>query len=729
VTDPTWRRLAGGTFALTIFVSASLLFVVQPMVGKMILPHLGGSSSVWTTCMLFFQLMLVVGYVYAHLLAQQLEPERQVLLHLGLVLAAIATSLPFALSDQLLSARSAPALWLLVALLASVGLPLFVVSSSAPLFQHWFSATDHPDADDPYYLYAASNVGSMIALFGYPFAVERTFDLDTQSRLWAWGFGGLAALTVGCGALVWRSETDAETTEAAEAVGGVDWSRRGWWVLITFIPSSLMLGVTDYLTTDIASVPLLWVFPLGIYLFSFILVFSRLPLNLSLYRGAIPVVTLLTLAGTFSGFLSMIGIVGAQLWMFYIQTVYFHGLLAEDRPPPEHLTEYYIWMSVGGAAGGLFNALLAPMLFDWTIEYYLILALGVALIPPLYGGDEGEGSKLLGWGMGVALAASVGTYLWSVYPIMEFDQVSSALGGLVLVAVIVGMGMVFPRGRNVGLALILLLGFGIYEGVSVDSHYERSFYASYSIYDDRIAGEEVRVFSHGTTQHGLQVVEGPLREQAAGYHHPAGPIGDVFAAYRPERVAVAGLGAGALAAYADPGDQFVFYEIDPVVEDIAREHFTYLEQCGEFCEVKIGDARKLLERAEPDTFEVIVMDAYNSDSVPTHLLTREAMKLYLSKLKEDGVVVMHVSNRYLDIEGVVGALVEDLGLASCTRSYSPTTDRNDESLAYASTYTIVARDSSDLDPLREQGQCSETNDAGVVWTDRFSNVASVFEWE
>ena len=729
MTDDTWKRLAGVAFALTIFVSASLLFVVQPMVGKMILPYLGGSSSVWTTCMLFFQLMLVVGYLYAHLIAQQFKPERQVVLHLGLIVAALVTSLPFQLSEAWLSTDSAPALWLLVALLASIGLPLFVVSSSAPLFQHWFSATDHPDADDPYYLYAASNVGSMIALFGYPFVVERTFAVDTQSTLWAWGFGGLALLTAGCGALVWRDEETAELTGAAEAVGGVDWTRRGWWVLITFIPSSLMLGVTDYLTTDIASVPLLWVFPLGIYLFSFILVFSRFEIRFSFYRIAIPVVTLLTLAATFSGYLSMMAIIGAQLWMFYLYTVYFHGRLAEDRPATEHLTEFYIWMSVGGALGGIFNALIAPVLFDITAEYYLVLALGIALIPPLYSGeDEDNPSTILQVGLAVVLGAAIGVYLLSVYPIMEFDQISSALGGLVLVGAILSMGFIFPRGRNVGLAILLLIGFGIHEGISTDQQYERSFYASYSVYEDRINGHDVDVFSHGTTQHGLQVQEGPLSKRAAGYHHRAGPIGDVFGSMSYDRVAVAGLGAGALAAYAEPDDEFVFYEIDPVVEDIAREHFNYLKQCGDACKVKIGDARKLLEKAEPNSFDIIVMDAYNSDSVPTHLLTREAMELYLSKVKEDGAIVMHVSNRYLDIQGVVGALVEDLGLVSCSKSYTPPPTQGD-SLAYASTYTIVAREASDLTPLTQTGGCASTPPADVVWTDRFSNIASVFKWE
>ena len=743
---PTKLRLLLLTFAVTIFTSASLLFVVQPMVGKMILPHLGGSPSVWTTCMLFFQTTLVAGYLYAHVIAQKMSPRWQIGVHFALIAAAVVTSLPFDIPEQFLQSQSSPALWLLFALLIAIGLPLLVVSSSAPLFQHWFAFTDHPDADDPYYLYAASNVGSMLALFGYPFFVERTFGLDVQSNLWAWGFGLLALLAAGCSAFVFNHQTEAPAKdtddaepEATPATSGelpyegragreedeVTWKRRGWWLLITFIPSSLMLGVTQYLTTDIASAPFLWVLPLGLYLLTFIIVFARLDIYLWLYRVAIPFFALLVLGATYAEFFSITVTVAIHLWMFFLFAIYFHGMLAKDRPSTDHLTEFYIWMSVGGALGGLFNALVAPALFDWMLEYYLILAVGIAVIRPRRA-DDGHASVLADWGAAIALAFTIGFYFWSV-ALLIFDTPGTMFGTLVVIGVAVGMSVKFPALQNVGLAVILLVGFANYEHIDTAMTYERSFFANYTVYKDRVEDHKVRVFSHGTTQHGMQAREERLQQVPLGYHHPRGPMGDVLHTIPHERIAIAGLGVGAMGAYAQKGKEVVFFEIDPVVEKMARKYFTYLEECGDRCEVRIGDARKLLEEAEPHSFDVIMMDAYNSDSVPTHLLTREALKLYLSRLTEDGVVVFHVSNRYLNVESVVGALVEDMNLPARTKSFTPS-EREAEALAYASTYVVVAREESDLREIAHSSEWDDPEAADVVWTDNFSNIISVFKW-
>ncbi len=718
-----WRhRLALGVFAVTIFTSASLLFVVQPMVGKMILPHLGGSPSVWTTCMLFFQSMLVVGYLYAHVIAQKLPPPWQIGLHFTLVALAVALCLPFDLPTQLLQSQSSPALWLLAALAIAIGPPLLIVSSSAPLFQHWFAFTDHPDADDPYYLYAASNVGSLLALFAYPFVVERSFTVDTQTTLWAGGFGLLVLLTVGCSLFVYDAG-DAPVGTTDREAEPLSWKRRGWWLLITFIPSSLMLGVTQYLTTDIASVPLLWVLPLGFYLLSFIVVFARMKLYLWLYRTLIPFVTLLVLAATFVEFFTITITVFLHLWMFFLFAMYFHGSLAEDRPHAEHLTEFYIWMSVGGALGGLFNSLLAPALFDWMLEYYLVLALGIACIWPIRTRSDAD-SPMVDWAAGLALAACIGTYLWSVR-LLSFDAPSTALGIGVLVIVVVGTVAKFPRVQNVALGMLLLIGFASYEHVQTATTYERSFFASYTVYTDRIEGNEVKVFSHGTTQHGIQATAEHRQNAPVGYYHPAGPIGDVFEQLPHEKVAVAGLGAGGLAPYHGTGAEFVFFEIDPVVEQIAREDFTYLDHCGEACRVEIGDARKLLEQKEPQSYDLLFMDAYNSDSVPTHLLTVEAVELYLSRIKQDGVIAFHVSNRYLNIEGIVGALAEKMGLAARTKSYTPSANSSD--LAYQSNYTLVARKKEHLRKLADAPGWEEPRVADVVWTDNFTNIVSALK--
>ncbi|MGM0558886.1 MAG: spermidine synthase [Myxococcota bacterium] len=740
----THNRVTSLAFALTIFVSATLLFVVQPMVGKMLLPHMGGSSSVWTTCMLFFQAMLVLGYGYAHVLAQKLAPKRQVWLHLVLLVLALAVSLPFTLDAQLLESSFGPLATLLGALFVAIGLPLFVVSSSAPLFQHWFGFTGHPDADDPYYLYAASNAGSMLALFAYPFVVERLMTVETQAESWAWGFGGLTLLAATCGMLVLGSrgavakEDDAVATRTADPL---TWKRRGWWLLITFIPSSLMLGVTHYLTTDLASVPLFWVLPLGLYLLSFILVFGRMPFFDRTLRFVLPPATLLLMGATVTKALPMSALVVCHLLLFFGFAMYFHGKLAQDRPHTEHLTEFYMWMSVGGALGGVFNALLAPVLFDWSVEFFLVLALAIALMRPFgvpVSEDEDQDEagattfvshkeRALRIGSAVLLVVAVADWVLAV-DMFFVDSFSTLFGFALVASVFVGFSVKFPMTRYIWVALVLLVGAAMDEDVESTVAIERSFYSDYRVYERNMNGHRIRVLSMGTTQHGLQDIDPGHEYRPVGYYHPAGPIGDIYGSVAHEEVAVAGLGAGALAPYTKLGTRFTFYEIDPVVEAVAREQFTYLDHCGDKCEVQIGDARKLLEEEPPGKFDLLFMDAYSSDSVPTHLLTREAVELYMSRVKEDGVVVCHVSNRYLDVESVVGAIAEDLGLATRTQAYRPQ-GVEEEALAYTAVYTVLARDEEDLGAIADDEYWRETDRADVVWTDDFTNIVSVMYWD
>lgn len=712
--------------ALTVFVSASLLFVVQPMVGKMILPHLGGSSSVWTTCMLFFQTVLLLGYIYAHGVAQSMRLERQVAVHLGIMLVAAVASLPLAVPEAWLQVEGSPAGWLLVALTIGIGLPLFVVSSSAPLFQHWFSKTDHPDADDPYHLYAASNVGSMIALLAYPFVIEPSVGLSFQSIGWSVGFVSLIAMTGATGALVLRRKSvDASgTAETAKQVEPLEWKRRGLWVLWAFIPSSLMLGVTQFLTTDIASVPLLWVLPLALYLLSFILVFSRWEIRVGgPMRTALPLVILFVLDFSVSD-ASMGLIVVAQLVLFGLLATHYHGELAEDRPVAEHLTEYFIWMSVGGAAGGLFNSLVAPAVFDRPMEYMVVLALAAGFMYP--NRERIEDELLPSWPVPVLLVPVGLLFLWMIHYLSLGYWVPMAVS---VVTVLAGLaiGLRWPRWENVAVAAVILLGMTSLQHTPGVVEYERSFFASYTVFAREEHGRTFVKFSHGTTSHGVQSRETELEETPLAYHHPSGPVGDVVDAIPHEKVGVLGLGAGAMAAYAEPGTDFTFYEIDPRVEAIAREHFSYLDQCGKRCTVEIGDGRKLLERTPPDTYDILFLDAYNSDSVPTHLMTREALELYLSRVDEDGVLVFNVSNRYLDIEGLVGALAEDKGLVARTRFHYPRRNLRNKNV-YTSVYTVVARDEEDLRNLAENPGWKPTKNNGVVWTDSYSDVVSILDW-
>jgi hypothetical protein len=712
--------------ALTVFVSASLLFVVQPMVGKMILPHLGGSSSVWTTCMLFFQTVLLLGYIYAHGIAQWMTLERQVAVHLGIMVMAALASLPLAVPEAWLQVEGSPAGWLLVALTIGIGLPLFVVSSSAPLFQHWFSKTDHPDAEDPYHLYAASNVGSMVALLAYPFVIEPSVGLSIQSWGWTFGFVALIGMTGATGALVLRRKSvdDAEASTPTTSAEALSWKRRGLWVLWAFIPSSLMLGVTQFLTTDIASVPLLWVLPLALYLFSFILVFSRWEVRVGgPMRTALPLAVLVVLDLSVSD-ASMSVIIAAQLLLFALLATHYHGELADDRPAPAHLTEYFIWMSVGGAAGGLFNSLIAPAVFDRPLEYMLVLALAAAFMHP--NPRRIEDDLLPSWPVPVLLVPAGLLFLWMIHYLRLGYWVPMAVS-VATVGIGCLIGVRWPRWENVAVGAVILLGMSSLQHTPGVLEYERSFFASYTVFARQEHGRTFVKFSHGTTSHGVQSREEELEETPLAYHHPAGPVGDVIEAIPHEDVGVLGLGAGAMAAYAEPGTQFTFYEIDPGVEAIARKHFTYLEQCGELCTVKIGDGRQLLEETPPDTYDILFLDAYNSDSVPTHLMTREALDLYLSRVDEDGVLVFNVSNRYLDIQGLVGALAEDAGLVSLTRFHYPRRELRNRNV-YTSVYTAVARNRDDLRSLADSEAWKPTESNGVVWTDSYSDVVSILDW-
>jgi hypothetical protein len=720
------RRLLG-LYATTIFLSASLLFVVQPMAGKMLLPHLGGSSAVWSTAMLFFQTMLMGGYVYAHVLARRLEPTRQILLHGGLIAAAIAISLPFEIPSQLFfEASQYPALWVLVALTSSVGLPLFVVSSSAPLFQHWFAHTDHPDADDPYHLYAASNMGSMIALLGYPFVVEPLIGVDSQTWLWAAGFVVLGGCTAACGGALYRQlEGEADTSSPNTSTISLSWGRRLRWVLYAFVPSSLMLGVTHYATTDLASIPLLWVIPLALYLLTFILVFAQSPVRVPKHlRAAIPVVAFLVLGATFWS-IPLYVVVPAHFGLFFLLTLYFHGRLAEDRPDTSQLTQFYIWMSLGGALGGLFNGLIAPAIFDRMFEYTGMIAVGIALIEP--DPERIDDPFAPTWAVPAIFLPFAALYLWSL-GILEIDAGGSILTSIALLAAGFGLSYWKPRLEHAVAAVILVVGISNYMTTPGAIDYQRSFFGSYTIFE-RNTGEygPFRHFSHGTTSHGVQSLHEDLDATPLAYHHPKGPVGQVLEAIPHERVGVMGLGAGAMAAYAETGERFTFYEIDPVVERIARNDFTYLEQCAHRCDVVVGDGRKQIEKVDDDTYDVLFMDAYSSDSVPTHLMTREAFEIYFDKLDDDGVLVLNVSNRYLELEGVVGALAETLGFTARTQLHEPTYEQALKEV-YPSEYTVVARDEADLRGLAESDEWEKTRVADVVWTDDYTNIATIVKW-
>ncbi len=621
-------------FTSTLFVSAFLLFLVQPMVAKMVLPLLGGSPMVWNTCMVFFQIALLAGYAYAHGATKWLGGRRQVALHVVIAMLPFAV-LPFFVDRELQTPAGTPILWLLLLLAGLIGLPFVVLATTASVLQHWFSRTDHPSASDPYFLYVASNIGSFIALTAYPAFVEPALSLQSQSRFWTAGYAIFVVLIAACAFVAWRGrqtdgslpKTDSTSIGNHEAPPLTFWRRAGW-VALAFIPSSLMLAVTTYLSTDIAAVPLLWIVPLGLYLLTFIAAFGAKARVLQAASGRMFPMLLVPLA-----LLLCLRVTGRIELMFPLHVLTFvaaalvcHTRLAADRPGPRQLTEFYLWISFGGMLGGMFNGLAAPLLFSRVIEYPLVLVLACLALPvrtALY-------RRELALDVGIPALIGVSTIV-----AMRFASTLGAAAPQAAVAALAVFAFGFRRRPfrfAMSMGAMLAAGLTVGSGAEPVLHAERTFFGVYRVSEDRRGA--YRALAHGTTLHGMQAITGSEQGEPLTYFHRGGPFGQAFASLvqvrRPERVGVIGLGVGTLAAYAEPGQLWTFYEIDEAVERIARDtkYFNYLERCGYTCNVVIGDARLSLARTPGNRYDLFVLDAFSSDSIPVHLLTSESLRLY-----------------------------------------------------------------------------------------------------
>lgn len=736
-----------GTFTASVFTSAALLFLVQPMVSKMVLPQLGGTAAVWNTCMLFFQAMLLLGYLYAHLTPRWLGVQRQARVHLTLLAAALLF-LPIAITGEWMPrGGESPTLWLLGTLAASIGVPFFVLSSNGPLLQKWFSHTGHPDAHNPYFLYAASNLGSMLALLGYPVVMEPLLRLARQSWVWSAGYLVLVALIGGC-VLLLRGGPGAENSAAIPhtsgpgpaAAAGLTAGRRVRWVLLSFVPSSLLLGVTTYLTTDVAAVPLLWVIPLALYLLTFTLVFSRRPL---LRHGwmirahpllIIPLLLTLLLHATEPVFL----LYPLHLAGFFVTVMVLHGELAADRPEVNHLTEFYLWISVGGVLGGVFNVLMAPTVFDTVAEYPLALVLAALLRPWGRGVQAGGRARLLDVVLPVCLALGLLGLLWAARGLSSVDLTDSGfirMGFAVAasaIAIVLLASAERPLRFGLGLGAVMLAGglaFSRGDVLAVD----RSFFGVLQVVYDSQAG--FHRLQHGSTIHGIQSLDPVRRLEPLSYYGRTGPLGDLFEQRLPateqRKVAVVGLGTGTILCYGQAGEEWVFYEIDPVVERIARDprYFTYFRDCPARGRVVIGDGRTTLAAAAAGAFDLIILDAFSSDAIPVHLLTREALALYRDKLAEGGILAFHISNRHLDLGPVLARLVQDAGMAGIRARRSAPGELAESGLS-ASDWVVLARREADLGTLRTDPGWTALDQErrAPLWTDDYSNILSVYRW-
>ncbi len=710
------------------FLAAALLFWIQPLVAKLLLPLLGGSPSVWNTCIVFFEVSLLGGYLYAHAGRQWLGVRAQTILHAGL-LAGGALALPVALSHDLHPPtenwRLVP--WLFTVLAATIGAPFVVVAGTAPLVQRWFSASAHRRAADPYFLYAASNIGSFAALLGFPLLLEPTLTLAEQGWAWTIGYAGLAVLILACGIMVPAAvntpKSDCKSTPAATA------RERIWWVTLAFVPSSLLLGVTTYVTTDLTAVPLFWVLPLALYLLTFVVAFARSGASLVRWATAAqPWPLFLVALAPLSSYLGDWPVLlPLHLAAFALAALMCHGRLAALRPPAARLTEFYLWIAVGGALGGMFNVLAAPLLFPDVEEYPLMLA-AVCLLRP--GGNwpsVRSKASLLDLGVPLAITAA---FLWpkEVFALagLDWETLSEAWSFGFIAALLLPLWLGRRRPVMVALTVAGLLLADLTDWGSRNIVYrERTFFGTLKVEEDYTDG--IRYLEHGTTLHGAQFMDVEKRIRPIGYYHPMGPVGQVLRAIggsaRTSQVAVVGLGTGTLACYGHMGEHWRFFEIDPAVERIARNSrfFDYLARCPPIVDVVLGDARLSLAREPNGQFGVIVLDAFTSDAIPIHLLTHEALALYLDKLAPDGILLIHISNRYFDLTGPLSRAAASFGIVARHRDDSE--DIEDSDWKAASHWVAMARTTAALDFLGgDPGWEPLPPSRGRPWSDDFSNV-------
>ena len=742
-------------FSLTLFLSAGLLFLVEPMIAKMILPRLGGTPAVWNTCMMFFQTVLLAGYGYAHLSCRKARVNRQIAIHL-ILLAAACLVLPITLPGQLMpNAEASPIGYILLMLLLSVGLPFFVLSATSILLQTWFADTGHPSARDPYFLYSASNLGSMLALIGYPTLIEPYFRLADQGRAWTGGYALLLVCIVCCAALTKKFLASSEGMASAPDLADgnailLTLRERSRWVLLAFVPSSLMLGVTTFLSTDVAAIPLFWVIPLSLYLLSFIIVFARVPRIVhTLAVAFLPVSIIALIFVTFSALsIPKWLIFAVHLINFFLYSLVCHGEVARSRPAPRHLTEFYLLISLGGVLGGIFNALIAPVTFTTVLEYPLILVLGALLLPVLNRRRSLRSWKnwrtvMLYLAVPVCLAL-LAYWFTNKLPIESLKLTWLAgllhckLSTLNQIITYGSLGLICyglawlrkPFLFGLGVAAVLMTVVFSADITKDVVHRERSFFGVLTITKES-DGAFTNLY-HGITLHGRQDISAQQRFEPLSYYHRKGPAGQVFDAFsgakRKLRIAVTGLGAGSLAAYAGTDQELHFYEIDRSIKMIALNsgYFTYLNDCRADWKIILGDARLTMEKAPPHYYGLIILDAFSSDAIPVHLITKEAVKLYFSKLSRDGILLVHISNRYLDLEPVLAELQHATGLAGRICD-----DEEDTAIEkYGSTWVLLARTEADLGSIASSKtwQQLERRKNVKVWTDDFSNIFSVFKW-
>lgn len=733
-------------FSATLFTSAGLLFWIQPLIAKTLLPVWGGAPAVWNTCLLFFQSVLLIGYLYALASNRWLGLRAQIALHVVvLLLVAIYLLLSPVHAPVLFSSPHAnPTVQLLGTLLFTIGLPFFIISAGNPLLQSWFSKLRHHWAVDPYFLFAASNAGSLIALVAFPLLLEPSLGLHEQYVLWRVGFAVLVVLVLVI-ALRLRPWTAIHRTHLKESTIESDpnekitVSRRLRWLALSFVPSSLMLGVTTYITADVAAVPLLWVIPLALYLLSFVLAFTKKQFAsaASLSRVMIVAALVVTLILSSGATEPAWALILANLGFFFVAALMCNKQLANDRPSATHLAEYYLWIAFGGALGSFFNVLVAPILFTSVLEYPLAIVLACMLQPAARTKSEQNRFGLNDKHLDVIYPLGLYVLTMSMAIVVAYSSAGSSTLKLIIILVLpLVIINHFFRDRPVrfalGLSAVMLGSIYYTEDQGHTLHVGRNFFGTIRVTTD--STRRVNTLYSGNTVHGRQFVDQSRRCEPLSYHHENGPLGQVMAVFNSApanpRVAVIGLGIGAIASYSKPDQQWTFYEINPDVINLARNspYFSYLQNCASgSANIVEGDARLNLQNEPESYYGLIVLDAFSSDAIPVHLITQQALDLYLSKLAKGGILAFHISSRSLDLKPILADLAaskrlecigfDDLGPGSM-EGKDP------------SQWVVMARSPAEISYLSINSQWKKLNgrEGARVWSDEFSNIVRAIRW-
>jgi len=732
-----------------MFVSALLLFLIQPIFAKEILPLLGGAPAVWNTCLVFYEVMLLLGYLYAFLVQRWLNPTIQRVTHLLLVIAVLAF-LPVSIRALTPPSITAPVEWLLLTLTLSLGLPLLVLSASSPLLQSWFAASTHERSADPYFLYAASNAGSLIGLLIYPFVLEPLTGLHLQSLLWRVGYFILMAC-IGVAIFNYRAaEKTASLGIKPPSMSGNDpttpsdpppVSKRRilQWILLAFVPSSLMLSVTTYMATDIAPIPLLWVVPLALYLITFIIAFSQsFETRLATLRNTATILMLpLVVAMAAQTAWPRPLLLALHLIAFFLIALTCHSILAADRPDKKHLAQFYLWLATGGALGGVFTALLAPLMFKTVVEYPLMLVIaaflirGGSIMTPAEGIQSADRrARLLDLAAPVLLGGSLALFLYFHGRENAQALATQATFAFAFSALVTVLWLRRPMSFALSIAALMLCSILYAHSQETKIYGGRNFYGIPTV----LAFGTYHVFVHSGTIHGIENTLRKRRDDPLTYYERSGPLGQIFAALQARlakaSVAVVGLGVGSAMCYRAPGQLWTIYEIDPSVDNIARDPrlFNFVSDCSPSSPTVIGDARLSLEQAPNSTYKLMILDAYSSDYIPVHLITREALALYLQKMTIGGLLAFHITNHWFDLEPVLASLARDSGLACLAQYDRKMTSAQAGAGKFESQWVLMARETRDLGPLMFDRRWYRPHPGHLpVWTDDYSSLVTTLK--